>query len=57
MGICGSDLHVWKDFGFADQKLSEPVVLGHECSGVVVKVGGLVSGLHEGFEQLAIIQL
>lgn len=37
-GICGTDLHILHD----TFKSSPPVVLGHECSGVVVEVGGQV---------------
>lgn len=35
VGICGSDLHIWRD----EKEHKEPVTLGHEYSGKVVAVG------------------
>jgi threonine dehydrogenase-like Zn-dependent dehydrogenase len=35
VGICGSDLHIWRD----EKEHKEPVILGHEYSGNVIKVG------------------
>jgi threonine dehydrogenase-like Zn-dependent dehydrogenase len=35
VGICGSDLHVWRD----EKEHKEPVTLGHEYSGKVIEVG------------------
>lgn len=43
VGICGSDLHIWRD----EKKHKEPVVLGHEYSGVVVEKG---SGVREEWQ-------
>jgi L-iditol 2-dehydrogenase len=34
VGICGSDLHWFSDAGIGDARLSRPLVLGHEFSGV-----------------------
>ena len=34
-GICGSDIHIWRD----EKEHKEPVVIGHEYSGVVVDKG------------------
>lgn len=47
-GICGSDLHYFAHGGVADFKLREPMVLGHEVSGVVVRVGSQVSSVAIG---------
>lgn len=47
-GICGSDLHYYNHGGFGAIRLREPMVLGHEVSGHVVKLGAGVSGLAEG---------
>lgn len=47
-GICGSDLHYYHHGGFGAVKLREPMVLGHEVSGVVAEVGSEVSGLAAG---------
>jgi L-idonate 5-dehydrogenase len=38
-GICGSDLHYYNHGGFGLVRLREPMVLGHEISGVVEAVG------------------
>lgn len=39
VGICGSDLHSYKDARIGDVTVAEPLVLGHEFSGVVEAVG------------------
>lgn len=38
VGICGSDLHLFRDGAIGDQKASLPFVLGHEAMGVVEEV-------------------
>lgn len=38
-GICGSDLHYYKNGGFGSIQLREPMVLGHEVSGEIVEIG------------------
>lgn len=38
VGICGSDLHIWRD----EKEHKEPVTLGHEYAGVIVKKGSEV---------------
>lgn len=47
-GICGSDLHYYNHGGFGPVRLREPMVLGHEVSGVVEDVGADVRGLNAG---------
>lgn len=47
-GICGSDLHYYRNGGFGDIRLKEPMVLGHEVSGFVSGLGAGVTGLREG---------
>ena len=47
-GICGSDLHYYNHGGFGSVRLKEPMVLGHEVSGHVSKLGEGVTGLVEG---------
>lgn len=39
VGICGSDLHYYKEGRIGDWRVLEPHVLGHEFSAVVEKVG------------------
>ncbi len=38
-GICGSDLHYYRDGGFGDIRIRQPMVLGHEVAGVVAALG------------------
>lgn len=47
-GICGSDLHYFHDGGFGAVRIKEPMVLGHEISGVVAEVGAGVTGVKPG---------
>ena len=47
-GICGSDLHYYNHGGFGPVRLREPMVLGHEVSGVVTALGDGVEGLAVG---------
>jgi L-iditol 2-dehydrogenase len=48
IGICGSDLHYFSAGRIGDHVVTEPHVLGHEASGVVVELGRGVSGLAVG---------
>ncbi|KFM78707.1 Sorbitol dehydrogenase, partial [Stegodyphus mimosarum] len=48
VGICGSDVHYWKHGRIGDFIVDGPLVLGHESSGVVIKVGDKVEDLKEG---------
>ena len=47
-GICGSDLHYYQHGGFGTVRLQEPMVLGHEVSGVIDAVGAQVTGFAVG---------
>ncbi|KAL1975334.1 hypothetical protein VTN31DRAFT_3726 [Thermomyces dupontii] len=47
-GVCGSDVHYWEHGAIGDFVVKEPMVLGHESSGVVVKVGSAVKTLKPG---------
>jgi D-arabinose 1-dehydrogenase-like Zn-dependent alcohol dehydrogenase len=52
VGICGTDVHFWQDGGMGDFQVKDPVVLGHEPSGTVTKVGEGVKHLKVGtFEE------
>jgi L-iditol 2-dehydrogenase len=46
VGICGSDIHQYQ--GTHSWVVNYPVVLGHEFSGVIAKVGSRVRGFREG---------
>eukprot|EP00899_Mesostigma_viride_P029456 jgi/Mesvir1/9696/Mv12174-RA.1 len=48
VGICGSDVHYWKDGCIGPFRVTRPMVMGHEASGVVVEVGAGVSHLQPG---------
>ncbi|MGZ6268763.1 MAG: zinc-dependent alcohol dehydrogenase [Candidatus Limnocylindrales bacterium] len=37
VGICGSDLHWYRESGIGDAKLTRPLVLGHEGGGVIAE--------------------
>jgi len=47
-GICGSDVHYLVEGRIGDFILKEPMVLGHESSGIVYKVGTKVQHLKIG---------
>ena len=47
-GICGSDLHYYNHGGFGAIRLKQPMILGHEVSGHITKLGASVSGLAVG---------
>jgi L-iditol 2-dehydrogenase len=48
VGICGSDIHYYKDGRIGDFVVSGPIVLGHESAGEVVETGSGVSSLKPG---------
>lgn len=47
-GICGSDLHYYHNGGFGAVRLKEPMILGHEVSGIVETLGEGVTDLQTG---------
>ena len=47
-GICGSDLHYYKDGGFGTVRLRETMILGHEVAGIVTETGASVTGVAPG---------
>ena len=47
-GICGSDLHYYQHGGFGTVRIKEPMVLGHEVSGIVRIVGSAVQNFQAG---------
>lgn len=48
VGICGSDLHYFSEEVVGDTVMKYPVVLGHECAGVVEAVGAKVERVKPG---------
>ncbi|MCI9887415.1 L-idonate 5-dehydrogenase [Micrococcales bacterium 31B] len=47
-GVCGSDLHYWRHGAAGASILREPLVLGHEFTGVVARAAADGSGPAEG---------
>lgn len=47
-GICGTDLHYFRDGGFGAIRLREPMILGHEISAHVIETAPEVKGLTLG---------
>jgi D-xylulose reductase len=47
-GICGSDIHYYKEGAIGDFVVREPMILGHEAAGTVVEKGERVSDLEIG---------
>lgn len=47
-GICGSDLHYYHNGGFGAVRLKQPMILGHEVSAIVEKLGPGVADLRVG---------
>lgn len=47
-GICGSDVHYYTHGSIGNFVVKEPMVLGHESSGVVVEIGDAVSAVKVG---------
>ena len=48
VGICGSDVHYFKHGRIGDFIVNAPMILGHEASGVITKVGSAVRHLKVG---------
>lgn len=48
VGVCGSDVHYYQHGSIGPFVVSEPMILGHEASGVVSEVGANVKGLGIG---------
>ncbi|MFI9323162.1 zinc-binding dehydrogenase [Kitasatospora aureofaciens] len=46
VGICGTDLHIFH--GDMDARVASPAVIGHEMSGLIVRVGAGVEGWSPG---------
>ena len=48
VAICGTDVHIkhWDDY--AQKRMNPPTIIGHEYSGVVVKVGKNVKSVQIG---------
>ena len=47
VGVCGSDVHYYRDGGIGENKVTDPIVMGHEFSAWVAGTGEGVIGLTE----------
>ncbi len=52
-GICGSDIHYFKEGKIGDQVVEHPLIVGHECAGTVERAGPAVRNLGPG-ERVAV---
>lgn len=48
VGICGSDIHYYKEGKIGDQVIDFPFIIGHECSAIVEEVGKKVTRVKPG---------
>nr|GMC98476.1 L-idonate 5-dehydrogenase-like [Ipomoea batatas] len=48
LGICGSDVHHFKHMRCASFVVKKPMVIGHECAGIIEEVGSQVKSLAVG---------
>jgi len=48
VGICGSDIHYWKQGKIGSQVVEYPFIIGHECSGEIAELGEGVTGFKPG---------
>ena len=48
VGVCASDVQFWKMGKLGDLTMARPYILGHECSGVISKVGEGVANVKVG---------
>lgn len=54
VGICGSDIHFWKNGRVGDYIVKAPLVMGHEASARVVAVGEGVTHLQKGQQLMSV---
>ncbi|MBX5436441.1 MAG: NAD(P)-dependent alcohol dehydrogenase [Alicyclobacillaceae bacterium] len=48
VGVCGSDVHYYEHGRIGDFVVEKPIILGHECAGVVAAVGSQVTRVKVG---------
>ncbi|XP_051116976.1 sorbitol dehydrogenase-like [Andrographis paniculata] len=48
VGICGTDVHFFKELKVGDYIVKKPIIPGHECAGIVEEVGADVKHLSPG---------
>ncbi len=53
VGVCGSDIHMYKGVSYDQEEHIEPLILGHEFSGLIESTGERVSHVRAG-ERVAV---
>lgn len=48
MGVCGSDIHYYKEGRIGSQIVQYPFIVGHECAAVVEEIGQAVTRVKQG---------
>lgn len=48
VGICGSDVHHFKNMRVVNFVVKKPMVMGHECAGIIEEIGSQVKSLAVG---------
>ncbi len=48
VGVCGSDIHYYKEGRIGKQIIKYPATIGHECAGTIVEVGAEVKNVALG---------
>lgn len=48
VGVCGSDVHYYEHGRIGNFRVENPLILGHECAGIVVQVGKNVKHVKPG---------
>ena len=48
VGVCGSDVHYFEHGRIGRFVVEKPIILGHECAGIIAAVGSNVSRLKTG---------
>jgi len=48
VGLCGSDVHTYKEGGIGGARASYPWILGHECAGTILATGRAAGGAKAG---------
>lgn len=48
VGVCGSDIHYFSEGKIGDQIVKYPFSVGHECAGVVARIGSGIKNLKPG---------
>ncbi|HTL51833.1 MAG TPA: alcohol dehydrogenase catalytic domain-containing protein, partial [Planctomycetota bacterium] len=48
VGVCGSDMHYWREGRIGPQVVQFPMVIGHECAGQILEIGARVTRVKTG---------